>query len=201
MAVYCLFLSLFFLLGEHFFKEFVAISTCLFSLVVFLLVLSTTIFFFFSFSEVASLLGTFFYCHLCIFNLRNHFSNLLFLLFFDFTVCFFQSFFLCMWSFSFSSLLFVAFIVEVIIFNAASLRKSEGDLFPAGATDVLPSTRRSYQISLAWLWSTRARVTDSDQTVQRGIRTSAVLTFGLRVSCFNHSATHSHIIPNRFLIF
>ena len=65
------------------------------------------------------------------------------------------------------------------------------DLVPAGATDVLPSVRRSYQISLTWLWSTRARVTDSDQTVQRGIRTSAVLTFGLRVSRLNHSAKRS----------
>ena len=55
----------------------------------------------------------------------------------------------------------------------------------------LPSTRRSYQISLTWLWSTRSRVTDSDQTVQRRIRTSAVLTFGLRVSRLNHSATRS----------
>ena len=61
--------------------------------------------------------------------------------------------------------------------------------------DVLPSVRRSYlpqlQISLTWLWSTRARVTDSDQTVQRGMRTSAVLSFGLRVSRLNHSATRS----------
>ena len=65
------------------------------------------------------------------------------------------------------------------------------DLGPAGATDALPSTRRSYQISLTWLWSTRARVTDSDHTVQRGIRTSVVLTFGLRVGCLNHSATRS----------
>ena len=31
------------------------------------------------------------------------------------------------------------------------------------------ATRRSYQTSLTWLWLTRARVTDSNQTVQRGI--------------------------------
>ena len=57
----------------------------------------------------------------------------------------------------------------------ASLRKSERDLFPAGATDVLPLTRHSYRTSLTSLWSTRARVTYRDQTVQRGIRTSTVL--------------------------
>ena len=57
----------------------------------------------------------------------------------------------------------------------ASLQKSERVIFPAGATDVLLSTRRSYHISLTWLWSTRARVTDSNQTVKRGMRTSAVL--------------------------
>ncbi len=38
-----------------------------------------------------------------------------------------------------------------------------------------PSYRRSYQISLTWHWSTRARVTDSDQTAQRGIRTRDLL--------------------------
>ena len=58
---------------------------------------------------------------------------------------------------------------------------------------------RCYQISLTWLWSTRARVTDSDQTVQRGIGTSAVLTFGLRVSRPNHSATRSSSLLTRSL--
>ena len=33
------------------------------------------------------------------------------------------------------------------------------------------TTHHSYQISLTWLWSTQARVMDSDQTVQRGILT------------------------------
>ena len=61
----------------------------------------------------------------------------------------------------------------------------------AGATDVLPSTRCSYQISLTWLWSTRAGVTDRDRTVQCRIRTSAILTFGVRVSRLYHSATRS----------
>ena len=73
------------------------------------------------------------------------------------------------------------------------MRKSE-KLISSRATDVLPSTHRSYQISLTWLWTTRARVTDSDQTIQRGIRISAVLAFGLRVSRLKHSATRTVLV-------
>ena len=75
------------------------------------------------------------------------------------------------------------------MFNVASLRKSERGIFPTGAKDVWPSTRRNYQISLIRLLSTRARVTDSDQTVQRGIGTyGRSETFGSRVCRFNDSA-------------
>ena len=53
------------------------------------------------------------------------------------------------------------------------------------------ATRRSYQISLTWLWLTRARVTDSGQLSSAGFEPTAVLTFGLRVRRLNHSATRS----------
>ena len=44
----------------------------------------------------------------------------------------------------------------------------------------------------SWLWSTRARVMDSDQTVQRGIRTyGRSETFGSQVYRLNHSAARS----------
>ena len=38
------------------------------------------------------------------------------------------------------------------------------------------ATRRGYQISLTWLWSTWARVTDSDQLSSAGFELTAVLT-------------------------
>ena len=55
------------------------------------------------------------------------------------------------------------------------------------------ATRRSYQISLTWLWSTRARVTDRTATklCSAGFELTAVLTFGLRVRRLNHSTTRS----------
>ena len=56
-----------------------------------------------------------------------------------------------------------------------------------------PATRRGYHISLSWLWSIRARVTDSDQLSSARFEPTAVLTFGLRVRRANHSATRSNV--------
>ena len=53
------------------------------------------------------------------------------------------------------------------------------------------ATHRGHQISLTWLWSTRARVTDSDQLSSARFEPTAILTFGLRVRRLNHSATRS----------
>ena len=60
------------------------------------------------------------------------------------------------------------------------------------------ATRRGYQISLIWLWSTRVRVTDSDQLSSAGFEPTAVLTFGLRVRRLNHSAMHSLMNQRKF---
>ena len=49
------------------------------------------------------------------------------------------------------------------------------------------ATPRGYHISLTWFWSTRARVTDSDQLLSAGFQPTAVLTFGMRFRRLNHS--------------